>query len=269
MRLRTRKTTGLLRTCGVWIGGLFLLASLTGCSSSIYGWQVRTNSTELSPSFHPASLEQDGVAIFPAITAPGLRGNEVGLAHYLGQILRRVSPNWQIVSEQDTLARLNRQGLAGQYTSVRNDYDQSNVLDRDALRKFREAVGARYVFQPRLAAFTQVMQDRWKFPALDLRLTQTRSSVMRISLQLWDGETGELLWTSIAETAMESEAISQDPVYLEDIARATLGSIVSDFLNRKRASKYTPLNKFLDDLIKEAIPIEKEKNGDGGEPPAK
>jgi hypothetical protein len=92
---------------------------------------------------------------------------------------------------------------------------------------------------------------------------------MRLSLQLWDGETGELLWASIAETSMESEAISQDPVYLEDIARATLGSIVADFLNRKRASKYTPLNKFLDTLIKEAIPEEKPKNGEPAAPGTK
>ena len=262
MRERLRLTTDLYQMCVAWTGGVFMLVSLTSCSSSIYGWQVRTNSTEMPPSFHPANLEQDGVAIFPAITAPGLRGNEVGLANYLGQILHKVSPNWKVVSEQETVTRMNRQGLTGEYTRVRNDYDQSNVLDRDALRKLCDAVGARYVFQPRLAAFTQVMQDRWKFPALDLRLTQTRSSVMRLSLQLWDGETGELLWASIAETTMESEAISQDPVYLEDIARATLGSIVADFLNRKRASKYTPLNKFLDTLIKEAIPDEKSKNGE-------
>lgn len=269
MRQRLRETVTHLQTCLAWTAGLLMAASLTGCSSSLYGWQVRTNSTEVAPSFHPPSLDQDGVAILPAITAPGLRGNEVGLAHYLGQILRKVSPNWKVVSEQETITRINRQGLTGEYTRVRNDYDQSNILDRDALRKFRDTVGVRYLFQPRLAAFTQVMQDRWKFPALDLRLTQTRSSIMRLSLQLWDGETGELVWTSIAETAMESEAISQDPVYLDDIARATLGSMVADFLNRKRSSKYTPLNKFLDSLIKEAIPDEKPKNGEPAQPGSK
>jgi hypothetical protein len=243
-------------------GGLLLLVSLTGCSSSIYGWQVRTNSTELPPSFNPTNLEQGGVVVFPAITAPGLRGNEIGLNSYLSQILRKIFPNWNVVSERDTMTRINQQGLAESYTKLRSDYDQSNILDRDVLQKLRKTVGVRYVFQPRLEAFTQTMTDRWKFPALDIRLTQTRSSIMRISLQLWDGDSGELLWGSIAETTMESEAISQDPVYLEDIARATLGSIVSDFINRKRASKYTPLNKFLDDLIKDAIPDEKTKNGD-------
>ena len=78
---------------------------------------------------------------------------------------------------------------------------------------------------------------------------QTRTSNLRMSLQLWDTETGELLWASRAEGTMQSEAVSKDPVYFEDAARVALGSIVSDFLNRKTASTYTPLDKLLDQLI--------------------
>ena len=83
---------------------------------------------------------------------------------------------------------------------------------------------------------------------------------MRLALQLWDAENGELVWTSIAESNMANEAVSQDPVYLEDIARATLGSMMSDFLNRKTASRYTPLDKVLDNLISEAMPNDKDNN---------
>ena len=46
------------------------------------------------------------------------------------------------------------------------------------------------------------MTDRWMFPGLNVRLLQTRSSIMRISLQLWDAETGDLVWVSVAETTM-------------------------------------------------------------------
>jgi hypothetical protein len=54
-------------------------------------------------------------------------------------------------------------------------------------------------------------------------MSQTRSSVMRLALQLWDAETGELIWSSLAEATMQKEGVSQDPVYLQDIARVTLG----------------------------------------------
>jgi hypothetical protein len=176
----------------------------------------------------------------------------------LGDIIYKVAPNWKVVSEQETSTRINQAGLASKMTVMRNDYEQSNILDQEALRNLAGALGVRYIFQLRLAAFTQTMTDRWKFPALDVRLTQTRSSIMRLALQLWDAETGELVWTSVAETNMANEAVSQDPVYLEDIARATLGGMLSDLLNRRTASQYTPLNKVLDNLIREAIPKEKE-----------
>jgi hypothetical protein len=83
---------------------------------------------------------------------------------------------------------------------------------------------------------------------------------MRVSLQLWDAETGEMVWTSLAETTMQNEALSQDPVYLEDISRVTLGSIGADFVKGKTASKYSPVNKVLNDLIEEAMPRENPEN---------
>lgn len=57
---------------------------------------------------------------------------------------------------------------------------------------------------------------------------------------------------------MESEAISQNPVLLEDAVRLTFGSMMSDFLNRRSASRYTPpLNEILNTLIQAAIPAER------------
>jgi len=247
--------------------GLLMLSILgTGCASSLYGWQVRTSSTSTSSSFHPAVLEQDSVALFGAITPPALRGNEVTLSYELSQILHKVVPSWRVVSPQELAKRINRAGLAGEYAKMKADYELSNILDGGALRKIATAIDVRYVFQPYLAAFTQTMTDRAKFPGFDFRIAQTRSSIMRISLQLWDAETGEMLWASMAETTMQNEAVSQDPVYMEDVARATLGAIVADFVNRKTGSTYTPVNKFLNTLIEEAMPHEKPENQEISEP---
>jgi hypothetical protein len=63
---------------------------------------------------------------------------------------------------------------------------------------------------------------------------------------------------------MASEVISQDPVFLDDVARVTLGSLVADFLNRRSASQYTPLNKALGQLTGESDSAE-QKNGSSGE----
>jgi hypothetical protein len=194
------------------------------------------------------------IGLLPAVTVPGLRGNEVTLSYFLGEIIGKVAPHWKVVSPQEIIARVNRQRLAPDYMRMRSDYDENNIFDRDQLHKIASAIGVRYVFQPRLAAFSQMMTDRFKFPAFGVLLSQTRSSNMRLLVQLWDTESGELVWASLAETTMQNEAVSQDPVYLEDITRATVASILADLLNGRNISKYTPVDKFIDDLITEAVP---------------
>jgi hypothetical protein len=142
---------------------------------------------------------------------------------------------------------------------MKNVAEQANILDHEPLRKLGAAVGARYIFQPRLMLFSQHMTDRWTFPFFGVRLSQTRATVMRLSLQLWDSETGALLWSSIAEGTMQGEAISQDPIYFQDMVRIILGSIMADFVSGRTSTTYTPLYKLLDKLIQPSPP-EKEPN---------
>ncbi len=221
----TTRSTKPLRT---WLMACVLLG--TSCASSIYGWHVRTGSTAFSPSFNPGMVAQEPVAVFGALTMPGLRGNEVGLDFMLGDVLHKIAPQIQIVSPQHTISQINREGLTAEYTQMRAD-------------------------------FTQTMYDRWTFPAFGVVISQTRQSNLRMSVQLWDTNTGELLWASMAEGTMQSEAFAKDPVYMEDAVRVTLASMMSDFLNQKTASTYTPMNKFLNSLIEEAMPHAKPDDG--------
>lgn len=242
--------------------GLILTMVLTaGCSSSIYGWQVRTNSSELSPPFNQTILTQEPVAIFSALAQPGLLGSETGLEAILAHVLKKAAPQFNIIAPKETATLINKNGLADEYTRMRNDALQSQILDRKSLQKLGAAIRARYVFQPKLTTFMQIMMDRWSFPPIDLKVSRTRSSIMRLSLQLWDMQTGELLWTSVAEATLQSEAIAQDPVHIEDAARVTMGSMIADFMNGKTASSYGPLNQFIDQLIQIPNP-ESKRNGE-------
>jgi hypothetical protein len=186
----------------------------------------------------------------------------------LGEVLHRVAPHMHIISQQQTISQINQHGLAAEYNQMRIDAEQSHILDRDPLKKVGTAVGARYVLQPRLAWFSQTMYDRWTFPGFGVVVSQTRQSNLRMSVQLWDTKTGELLWASMAEGTMQSEALAKDPVYLEDAVRVTLGSIVADFLNRKTASTYTPLNKIVDGLIQIPLPDTKSNGQEKPEAPS-
>ncbi len=225
------------------------LICLAGCSGKVYLWEVMTESTQKAPSFNKTAMERESVAILEAQTSPNLRGNEVGLALSLKRTVQRVAPNMRLVSPQEAASRINRQGLASDYTRMRMDYAQSNILARDPLRQIGAALGARYVFQPILAAFTQTLYDRWKVPVLEINVVRIRVSILRLALQLWDTETGDLIWASTAEGSFEDEAVTEEPVYLREAGRITWGSIISDFVHDKTVSRYSPANNLLDSLI--------------------
>ena len=220
-----------------------------GCSSSLYGWNVRTNSSPPSPQFNRVLLTQEPVAIFGALAPPRLLASETGLDTILAQVLNTVAPNFKVMTQQEAASLINKNDLANEYTRMRNEALQSHLLDGGSLKKLRMAIGTRYVFQPKLIEFMQITKDRWEVPPIALKISRIRSSIMRLSLQLWDMQTGELLWISLAEATLESEAVGQDPIYFEDTARVTMGSILADFMTGKTASSYGPLDKIVDQLI--------------------
>jgi hypothetical protein len=242
---------------------VLLFMCMAGCSKSLYGWQVRTNSTPVSPSFDQTPIDGKRMAIFPTLATGPLQGTAVGMSHFLSQTLQTLTPTWNVLTEQETLTRINKQGLGVEYVRMRGNAEQSHLLDRPSLAKIGAALGVRYIFQPHLAGFTQTMTERWQIPAFDIRVMETRSSLLRVSMQLWEAESGELIWSSVAETVMESETVTQDPVFLEDAIRLTFASLISDFLNRRTASKYTPLNEVLNTLVQAAIPEEQPNSKSG------
>jgi hypothetical protein len=244
---------------------VMMLICLTGCPGSVYMWEVRTESTRKSPSVSIAALEREPVAILEAVASPALHGNEVGLALSLKRVLQEVAPNMRLVSPLEVASRLNRERLASEYARMRVVYDQSNILDRDLLEKIGAVLGVRYVLQPRLGAFTQTLYDRWKAPVLEINVLRIRVSILRLALQLWDTQTGDLIWASTAEGAFQEEALSEDPVYLREAGRLTWGSIISDFAHDRTAYRYSPTDNFLDSLI---ASDDAEKDSPGNPPPA-
>lgn len=220
-----------------------------GCAGSLYGWHVRTNSSPLSPKFNQAVLTQEPVAIFGALAPARLLGSETGLDTILAQVLNTVAPSIKVITQQEAASLINKSVLASEYTRMRNEALQSHLLDGGSLRKLGTAIGTRYVFQPKLIEFMQIMKDRWELPPIALKVSRIRSSIMRLSLQLWDMQTGELIWTSLAETTLESEAVGQDPIYFEDTARLTMASMITDFMNGATTSSYGPLNTLIDQVI--------------------
>jgi hypothetical protein len=227
---------------------VFLILCMTGCAST-FGWVVHTTSTPFSSTSHQYDLWQEKLAVLTPLTSPGLRGNEAGLGQSLTEVIKKMAPGWDIMDDRKVVSLINGQGLAAEFIRMRSDAEQSHILDRESLQKIGQSIGVRYVFQPRLAYFTQDTESRWTVPAINLRLIQTQVSTMRLTLQLWDTTSGELLWTSAAEANMQKDTFSQTPVFLEENAKIALASMLTDLLDKKTSSKYTPVNRFIHKLM--------------------
>lgn len=191
-------------------------------------------------------LTKEPVAVLGALSQV-LSGNEIVVGALLTQVFKQVIPEIKLIESREVLTRINTNGMADDFVRMRSDALNSHILSRDLLKKIGAVIGARYVFQPYMGVFLQSMTNRWSFA--DVRIMQTRASFTRLGLQLWDTETGELLWASVAEAVVEDEGIGQEPVYFEDAIRITMGSMLADFLAGKTASSYSPLDKYIDQLV--------------------
>ena len=61
---------------------------------------------------------------------------------------------------------------------------------------------------PGLAGFDEVMAD--SFEISGLKILRSRVSTLRLWLQLWDAQTGRLLWESAGEAKVASELLRPD-----------------------------------------------------------
>ena len=91
------------------------------------------------------------------------------------------------------------------------------------------ALQAAYVFQPSLASFSQSMSGRFSF--FGLRLLQTRVTMLRLSLQLWDTRTGDIVWEASGEATLAGEDVREFRIPFDEIARRLWTHMLDDLLS--------------------------------------
>jgi hypothetical protein len=82
------------------------------------------------------------------------------------------------------------------------------MLEHKRLRSLGSALRVRYVLLPGLAGFDEVLVD--SFEISGLKIVRGRLSTLRLWLQLWDTQTGRLLWESAGEARVASELLRPD-----------------------------------------------------------
>jgi hypothetical protein len=213
------------------IGGALLatvVMLLAGCGPP-YLSDTYATSIPKPTSFDTSDLARMPVVVL-AFVAPGtLQGFGPALSHALSGALAEVTPPIREIPTAETLNRLTDKGLATEYADLRAGFALNGMLDRQRLRRIGLGLGSRYVLLPGIAQFGEEILD--KFEAAGLKLLWNRVTTVRMWLQLWDSETGHIVWESSGEVTTATVFLSpKQTVALEQIAKKLLVRMIQDGL---------------------------------------
>jgi hypothetical protein len=112
---------------------------------------------------------------------------------------------------------------------MRAGFARNGMLDRQQLRRIGSGLGSQYVLLPGLAQLEEEILD--KFEAAGIKLVRNRVTTLRLWLQLWDAQTGHIVWESSGEGTTSTVFLSpRQTVALEQIAKKLLVRMIQDGL---------------------------------------
>lgn len=216
---------------------LLTAALIVGCTP-LYLSDTHTTSTPRPQFFNVTELAREQVATLGLLTPAGLQGFNPPLSHALNAALTEASPSIRGIAAHETVNVLNQQGLATEYGTLIAGFGRGGILESEPLRRIGSALSSRYVLLPGLAEFNQVIIDRlsiygWNF-------IQSRVTTLRLWLQLWDTQTGKIVWESAGEVTVATKLLrSEQTVALDEIARKLwLRMIQDNLLEGKTGSRF-------------------------------
>jgi hypothetical protein len=199
---------------------------------------THTTSTPRSQFFDVAELAREPVATLGLLTSASLQGFNPSLSHALNAALSEASPPIRGIAAHETLNTLNQKGLGAEYSTLIASFGRSGILEREPLQRIGSALSSRYVLLPGLAEFNQVIIDRLSIYGWNS--IQSRVTTLRLWLQLWETQTGKILWESAGEVTVATKLLrSEQTVALDDIAQKLwLRMIQDNLLEGKSRSRF-------------------------------
>jgi hypothetical protein len=209
----------------------FTTALLAAGCGPVYLSDTYATSTPRPASFNVGALAGEPVATLGPVAPANLQGFSPTLSLALATALAEVSPPIREIPTFETVNRLTDQGLAAEYADLLSGFARSGIMERQRLRRIGSGLGARYVMLPGLAQLDETVID--KFEAAGLKLLRNRVTTLRLWLQLWDVQSGHLVWGSAGEVTVSTVLLSpKQAVPLEETVQKLFFDMIQDGLLR-------------------------------------
>ena len=216
------------------IGGTalaFTAALLAAGCGPVYLSDTYATSTPRPESFDVGALASEPVATLGVVAPASLQGFSPTLSLALAAALAEVSPPIREIPTFETINRLSDQGLEAEYADLLTGFARNGVLERQKLRRVGSGLRSRYLLLPGLAQVDETIID--KFEAAGLKLLRNRVTTLRLWLQLWDAQTGHIVWESAGEITVSTVLLSpKQAVPLEETIQKLLFGMIQDGLLR-------------------------------------
>lgn len=195
---------------------ILLSASFLGCTGPLK--QANISANEFYRAVSPEEFKGNTVGFLTTVVP---RGNGQGeyrslISDIIERNFKEGQPDIGIVPSRETLNRINGAELTKEYAGMLEGYETTGILDKNVLAKIGNILNVKYIAQPRLSSFAERTSTR--LSAFGLSLVSTRETTMKVSLQLWDAGTGNIVWEGSGQATIAVEALRAKPVSFEEVA---------------------------------------------------
>ncbi|OYY95787.1 MAG: hypothetical protein B7Y41_00380 [Hydrogenophilales bacterium 28-61-23] len=180
---------------------------LSGCSA---GRQLHATTQTVIIHMEPIAFRSSGIAFITPSSVTGQEEDKQALALAFTEALKLARPDLRVMSLPETLSAINRAGLSDEYRKMFEDYRLTGIFTRDTLQKVSRVTGVRYLAQLKLGGFRQESKNRWG--TLGIRMLETKTTFLRLYLQIWDGENGSVSWEGAQELASSHETLKENAI---------------------------------------------------------
>ena len=211
---------------GLLAMGLALL--LSACANH----QIQTKTQQNIPTtqvlmtdLKSEDLRKGGIAFITPSSITGQEEDKQALALAFTEVLLTMRPDLSVMTLPQTLSAINREGLTREYRQMFEDYRLTGIFDREILQKVAKVTKVRYLAQLKLGAFRQESKSR--FGMLGLRVLETKTSTIRLFLQIWDSQDGSVAWEGAQESTVSHESMAEEYVSMKSIVQESARDLVA------------------------------------------
>ena len=197
-----------------WLIGIVGIGLLTGsCAGPLKQFTYQASELSRTGDFTRDDLFSEKIGI---LTATGVENYRLVIGNSMATALIELDSNLSLVTPDQTANLINRADLSQDYSRMLKEHKTTGILEKKILYRVSRVLGVRYLILPNLLEYKRDSSTR--ISVLGVRFMRTRSSTLRVMAQIWNSQSGDLVWKGSAEVTLAGEDIREKPISFDEVS---------------------------------------------------